>query len=153
MVIVSTVIFLFFGWHAWKDVLTLFHYKQTTAQIVSADVREADVRNVDARSRGGSRNTTQIVTYDPSITYHYRIDGKLFTASTFSTFGTTVSAMFHTDQIRDRYTPGSEHPVWYDPSHPEEAVLERGISPYYLFAFFNLILFGMGRVIRKSGAR
>jgi hypothetical protein len=52
--------------------------------------------------------------------------------------------------VRETFTPGSIHRCWYDPSHPERAVLQRGISPYYGFAFFNLILFTIGRVMRRS---
>lgn len=157
LVVVSSCLLLFFAWHVWLDLTTLT-WKKGEAVIVEAEVKGNVVRKVSSsnsemNSSGTRATTTEIVSYDPEITYRYWVEGTEYTSSQFATFRSTLSAIFKPDAVRERYVPESRQEIWYDPKHPEKAVLQRGISPYYVFAFFVLIMFGIGRSMGREGGR
>jgi len=133
------------------DVYALVTYKRADAVIVDANVRDADVttrmQRDPTQSTSDARSTTTIVTYDPKITFRYVVDGRTYERTGFTTFGSTLSATFSPASIREKYAVGTQTTCWYDPHDPSRAVLEFGVSPYYAFAFFALIMLTIARTV------
>lgn len=156
----SSALLLFFAWHLYLDALTLT-WKKAPATIVASDIRGNVVRQVprsgrpedsSADERGATQaTTTEITTHDPVITYRYVVDGTTYASSKFSTMKSTLSAVAAPERLRARYAPGSVQECWYDPNEPSNAVLQRGISPYYVFAPFLLIVLAVGRMLFRQG--
>lgn len=146
----------FFVVRALLDVYAAIVYQPAPAHIVAADVRDADVSTVTLRpGEGGNtgrtnQRSTRIVTYDPKITFRYAVKGKTYERTGFTTFGTTLGAITSPASVRDKYVVGSMQTCWYNPANPSQAVLAFGISPYYAFLPFVLILLVITRTIRAS---
>jgi hypothetical protein len=68
------------------------------------------------------------ITYRPKIVYAYRVEDREYESKTWS-FRSTSCRKKEVSNIVDRYVPGSEVDIYYDPENPSQAVLERGITP------------------------
>jgi Protein of unknown function (DUF3592) len=150
-VTVSALLVAFFVVRAALDLYAAMFYRRAEAEIVAADVRDADVSTSMQRdptsSSNRARSTTTIVTHDPKITFRYTVDGQTYERTGFTTFGSTLTATFSPAKVRDKYEVGTKQICFYDPFNPSRAVLEFGVSPYYAFAFFALILLTIARTI------
>ena len=67
--------------------------------------------------------------YQAKVAYRYAVDGQEIVGhrAFFGDSGQTSWSVF-VRRIVDRYPPGSDVTVYYDPSRPEEAVIVRGVS-------------------------
>lgn len=63
--------------------------------------------------------------------YEYQVDGRTYRCSTFCFGG-------HSEKAEAAYLIGTKVPVYYDPNHPEMAVLRRGLQPGSLFGIIPL---------------
>jgi hypothetical protein len=92
--------------------------------IVSAQVREFTLTDTK------NRRTT---TYRPVVYYRFAIGGTIFTSSRVFPLSQDTSQS-RAKQIVDRYKPGANVTVWYDPKNPIESFLVRewDFSPYLL---------------------
>jgi hypothetical protein len=78
------------------------------------------------------------------VRYTYTVDQKAYTSTRFSFFGyppwsTSIAT------LADRYHKGASVRAWYDPSNPQEAVLERGP------AVVNLVVLAVGVCLLVAG--
>lgn len=73
------------------------------------------------RSGGGGPND---LSFEPNVVYSYTVDGQTFSGNkvNFSAFRSTNKAA--PQKTVDRYLPGTEVTVHYNPKKPQEAVLE-----------------------------
>lgn len=77
------------------------------------------------------------------MVYDYAVAGKPYTGERIS--HTLVFGSFYNDALLARYPAGAEVRVYYNPSRPEQAVLERRIPTFYWIVFTAAaIAFGIG---------
>jgi hypothetical protein len=79
----------------------------------------------------------------PIVRYQYTCAGKSYTGYRINFYSEEFSKA-KAQQIVSRYAPGSSVTVYYDPLHPEEAVLERNLRGVNLFFSAGLVLFALG---------
>lgn len=79
----------------------------------------------------------------PIVRYQYTCAGKSFNGYRIS-FNTVEFSKAKAQQIVSRYSPGSSVTVYFDPLHPEEAVLERNLRGVNLLFSTGLVLFALG---------
>jgi len=88
------------------------------------------------------------------VRYRYRVGGSTYKSGRIqlsSGLGET-SSRARAEEIRDRYPVGGEVSCFYDPAHPEDAVLERTTSNL-LFGLFPLAFFLLGIGVMGSSIR
>lgn len=72
----------------------------------------------------------------PIVRYRYRVDGLELTGTRVMFGGfISTSAGVYARRITERYRPGQEVVVRYDPQKPEESVLEPGVNTPLIFQF------------------
>jgi hypothetical protein len=79
----------------------------------------------------------------PIVRYQYTCAGKSFNGYRIS-FNSMEYSKAKAQQIVSRYAPGSSITVYFDPLHPEEAVLERNLRGVNLLFSTGLVLFALG---------
>jgi hypothetical protein len=85
--------------------------------------------------------------YRPEFHIRYRADGKVYEAHTYNITGETTSGRAPKEEILERYEIGQSYPCWYDPLHPQTAVLVRGYSMFgFLLAAFGVLVMLIGAV-------
>ncbi|MDH3217219.1 MAG: DUF3592 domain-containing protein [Candidatus Krumholzibacteria bacterium] len=94
--------------------------------------------------RNGRQRTT--VTYWANLSYRYDVDGLRYTSDTvsFGEYGSDDPE--HARDVVHRYPEGKEVEVHYNPTDPEVAVLEPGVSRSSYLAL------GLGLVFSITGA-
>lgn len=67
--------------------------------------------------------------YYPTVLYEYEVQGKRYVGQQI-TFGSQVGYgnANRAQQVVDRYAPGNRVQVYYDPTKPDQAVLERRVG-------------------------
>jgi hypothetical protein len=107
-----------------------------TATIVSSDV-ETRHRSGDATGMRTERGFE----YLPRVAYEYSVDGTPYQSDRITFDDLRFDSYVAAKVIADRYAPGSEVSVSYDPQRPEHAVLEPGLSwTAYLVPAFGVVL-------------
>ncbi len=96
------------------------HWPATTGRILYSSVVE---------SSDSDDNTT----YTPVIQYSYRVNDQQHFGSVWR-FGTSTTGRPEAYETIASYRVGSTVPVFFNPDHPEEAVLEPGKAQAILFA-------------------
>jgi hypothetical protein len=86
------------------------------------------------------RNNT---VFTPMVRYQYSCAGKTFTGYRIS-FNSMEYSHKNAQQIVTRFTEGSSVTVFFDPHHPEEAILERNARGFNLMFSTGLILLAVG---------
>lgn len=89
-------------------------------------------------------------TYSPEITFRFDVNGRDYNSSTW-TFDSFSSSRRWADRIVDRYPKGSQHPCYYSPEQPENAVLDRSFGQAGWFHLFPLIFVFIGFGLALSG--
>jgi hypothetical protein len=106
----------------------------TQGIILSSEVKEHRAVNP------GTNNQT---VFSPMVKYQYTCAGR-----SFSGFRITFNAVDYTsvqaEKIANRYIPGSQVTIFYDPLHPEETVLERSNNNYNMIFTAGLVLLAVG---------
>jgi hypothetical protein len=75
-----------------------------------------------------AKDSSKKPTYYPKIRYQYEVGGKSYTADRMSFSGGEGGEKKSESQaVVNRYPSGQKVIVYYDPKHPEKAVLERGL--------------------------
>ena len=111
---------------------------RTKGEILSSSVRESD-------SRG--RNTF----YEPAISYKYEVNGTTYVSSKFSVSGAPSRLKQEAAQLAGRYKPGDIELVYFAPTNPEFALLEKAFPWHYLggtifYLAFAVFIFIVGMV-------
>ncbi|HEX4499506.1 MAG TPA: DUF3592 domain-containing protein [Thermoanaerobaculia bacterium] len=83
-------------------------------------------------------------TYRVDIRYGYAVNGLPHEAKRYDFIAGSSSGREAKQAIVDRYPPGALVPCWFDPAHPDEAVLSRSFSPAYLLGLFPLVFLAAG---------
>ena len=85
--------------------------------------------------------------YYPSVTYQWSVDGRVYTGSryrlsdTYEKFKTRAAAVV----AASRFKTGAPVRVYYDPAHPDQAVLETAVSAgVHVPLWLGLLIFVMG---------
>ena len=90
--------------------------------------------------------------YQPAITHRYWVSGRVFESDSISTrsIGGSEEAA---QAVVNRYPPGETVDVFYVPSAPSNAVLERGLDYrfYAVGAFVSAVLFSVGAWLAWTG--
>lgn len=82
------------------------------------------------------------------VSYAYEVDGSPFQSSRVSFHDAVTKSPAYARSIAERYPAGSPVRVYYDPSRPDQAVLDRTAGcAAYLFLFVGGVLFAVGAVL------
>ncbi|MBN2294355.1 MAG: DUF3592 domain-containing protein [Pirellulales bacterium] len=76
----------------------------------------------------GSQDGEDGTLYRPEIEIEYQIAGKQYRTRTYDITGTYSSGRADKEKILKQFDIGKRYDCWYDPRHPEVAVLVRGYS-------------------------
>jgi uncharacterized protein DUF3592 len=126
----------FVGWSL-RKALGVRQWRPTTGRVISAEVRKTDVL------ADGDANI------DVVVRFAYTVDGREYTADRLGLFteharyGTMGGATAHAARL----TPGTEIPVWYDPSNPADAVSDRSVPKGYWIAGVIGALLLLGAIV------
>lgn len=104
----------------WREVQALSRWLPTPGKIISSRVEAREVRSSGAGS--DSTDTTEMRNF-PAITFEYKVGGKKFQSSRYS-----VKENLGNFEVREtlaQFPRGAEVTVFYNPSDPSKAVIER----------------------------
>jgi len=105
-------------------------------RITSSEVRSEQVTGSGASRTRRMRHSHSVTVYYPAITYEYTVDGRKFSSSrgTFAAWRNDASSWEHAadsrraEAICRRYPVGKVVTAYHDPTDPEFAVLEPGVT-------------------------
>jgi len=131
--LIVSVAFVSFGYHAafnlGKPILDQATqtngWPKVDGKILSSEVTtlpdSEDLQRENPRDRGPM--------YSATVLYEYTLDDRtIHSSSIWPGNGQASSSRAEQQGIVDRYLPGQAVPVFYDPEHPESAVLEPGAN-------------------------
>ena len=125
------------------SVVSLYKFRASKTWLwASGEITSAEMEK--RVSRGRSRT----VTYHAAIVYDYSVDDTKYSGSkvAFGEYGT--SNPNHARQILNRYPIGKQVQVYYNPSKPEDSVLERRLSPaVYIGLLAGAAVFALGLLL------
>jgi len=101
--------------------------------VISSEVKEH--RPVNA-------NDSNKTVFSPVVHYQYNCSGRLLSGFRV-TFDTVEYSRTKAEQIAGQYVPGNPVTVYYDPTHPDQAVLERSRNNYltvFMAGVISLVL-------------
>ena len=114
------------GWYKGR------HWQQGAADIAAVNLHSAS-----------RKSTSKMYT---SVRYHYQVQGVAYTGQRLGWSDSMQVGSWHKRQylaLVELKNQGKLAPVWYDPSRPSDAVLDRGLRWGLLVLFFPLgLLFG-----------
>ena len=116
-------------------------WQTTNAEITFSEVHES--RSSDSHN------------YRPDIHFKYQVSGREFVSETYSFETMSSSGKKWASEIVTKHPVGSEHPCFYNPGKPGEAVLIRDLPHWSVFAFslLPLLFVGIGGGIIFSSLR
>jgi hypothetical protein len=94
-----------------------------------------------SRHHGSKGRTT--VTYEPTVSYQYKIKNQSYNGNHIG-FGTTTYSKGKAEKIIALYPMGSPVTVHYDPADPSQAVLETKAKAGVTFLALGIILIVLG---------
>jgi hypothetical protein len=125
-----------FGLYRLRIAWASSQWPTVTATIISSDV--------ETRHRSGDptgARTERGFEYIPKVVYEYSVDGKALEADRITFDDLRFDVHLAAKAVADRYAPGSEVSVSYDPERPDRAVLEPGLAwTAYLLPAFGVVL-------------
>ena len=103
--------------------------------------------------RGSSLEGTH-PTYYPCIEFDYTVDAITYKTGRYRRTQYETTGRSEKEEICKKYAVGTKHPVYFDPSHPERAVIERKISLVPLAIIlagliFFAFLHDQGKMVKK----
>lgn len=110
----------------------------------SGEILSAESEAYRAWTRVGSDSLVRRTFYRPVIVYTYTVGGREYTADRVTLGGQAgwSSSRFFQRSLA-KYPPGSPVTVYYNPSNPSEAVLERRVWGSRLLVGLGLLLLGL----------
>jgi hypothetical protein len=114
-----------------RDYRTLGRYEPTTCAVVSS-------RAVSSTTSGWiGRRTFRHEYAHPEVTFRYDVGGRTYTRSGYDNYDGSQSDA----SVLVAYAAGARVACWYDPAHPDQAVVERSFSwVYYASGLIPLAL-------------
>ncbi len=135
----STIVCLFDG----HMIYTVYRQSQSERYpTVSGIVTDTEIDTYTTTDDDG-RTTTS---HEAIIKFNYEVQGRPYRSDTYRYGARTFADPARADAAINRYPKGAEVEVHYNPSNPDDAVLEVGVATGELFAFvfltpFNLVMF------------
>lgn len=90
-------------------------------------------------SQVGSHPGSDSTTYSVDVVYRYSFEGQAFQANRYGFLGGSSSGRSGKEEIVAGFPPGGRVPCWVDPSHPDQAVLNREPSAEWLVGLVPLV--------------
>jgi Protein of unknown function (DUF3592) len=126
----GSVFFYFFTLHPLIKAITAASWPEAQATITKSEVA------VDSDSEG--------TTYQPNIEFEFVIDEQVLRSQTWSTGFAGSNSHSRAQAVVQRFPVGSQHPCYFDPNNPAEAVLDRSYQLSNLMGSFALIFVAVG---------
>ncbi|QPC95269.1 DUF3592 domain-containing protein [Mesorhizobium sp. INR15] len=104
----------------WREVKAVSRWLPTPGKIISSRVEAREVKSSGAGS--DTSNSTEIRNF-PAITYEYKVGGKKFQSAHYSVQENLGN--FEVTETLARFPRGAEVTVFYNPTNPAKAVIER----------------------------
>lgn len=127
-------VFFVLAWQRKRREDVTKNWQSTPGIILTSEVKEHNA--VDPAQPGKT-------IFTPMVRYQYVCAGNSFTG-----FRITLNSVEYSrekaQQIAARFSPGSSVTVFYDPLHPQEAILERNTRGFNILLVTGLILFNLG---------
>jgi hypothetical protein len=117
------------GINSYRDGEATKSWTMTTARVLSTSI---DENTSNSRDSNGSRRTR--TTYEPIVHYEYTVDGTTHEGDHIRA-GTYSGSKDRALDIVARYPGGAEVTAFYDPKHPDDAVLEQGADRTGVYLF------------------
>ncbi|HEX4966272.1 MAG TPA: DUF3592 domain-containing protein [Thermoanaerobaculia bacterium] len=95
-------------------------------------------------SQVGTHSGSDSDTYSVDVVYTYEVEGRGYQSNRYGFLGGSSSGRAGKEEVVARYPPGARVPCWYDPAHPEQAVLSREPSAEWLFGLIPLVFVLVG---------
>jgi hypothetical protein len=93
-------------------------------------------------------------TYAAAVRYRYQVDGRWFEGNRHDFVGASSSRYEHVQSVTERHPAGANVTCWINPRHPQDSVLERGLTlsmwPGLLPVFFVLLAVWGWRAVRRK---
>jgi hypothetical protein len=126
------------GWQLSRRGRETGSYTRTRGRIVRAQVEETPRPSEE----GGPQFT-------PAVRYAFEAHGRTYESDLVSVASGTGAGTSDADEARrvvERYPPGSEVDVWFDPRDPRRSVLVRGVARFQvvLAVAIGVVLLGIG---------
>ncbi len=123
------------AWTGTDRLAVLQSWPTTQATVASSEITQHEDRDDHS------------TTYGVKIVFRFQVEGKGITAT--STAGYTTSMHSVMQGIADKFSPGTNHPIRFNPAAPGEVYFNAGWN----FGFFGIPLFltGMGLVFAGVG--
>ncbi len=102
-------------------------WPSVSGEVVSSEVR-TQRSGRSGRSRGRSRTSRSKTTHRAEIRYEYTVEGQHYTADRVLFGGHSSGSSSYANEVMDRYPKGKQIVVYYDPTQPDQAVLEPGVT-------------------------
>ena len=112
----SGAILLFFSLRARKKSSASMSWPSTTGRIITSTVRQNSSTDEDGHVS---------FTYSPVVEYEYTVNNQVYKGKTINYGITAMQDRNAAQKEVDRFTPGAQVPVYYNPEKPQEAVLEK----------------------------
>jgi hypothetical protein len=140
----------------WREVRAVSRWFPTPGRIISSQVEAREVTSSGSGSE--SRGSTETRNF-PAITFEYKVGGKTFRSSHYSVQENVGN--FAVSETLARFPRGADVTVFYDPSDPSKAVIERtmpeGAFKFMAYLSAGLVLgalvlvFSVGGVLEAIG--
>ncbi|NLF50087.1 MAG: DUF3592 domain-containing protein [Leptolinea sp.] len=126
--------FLVLSWQRKRKETITSQWLPTQGIILSSELKEY-------RASGTTSNGES--TFAPLVRYQYTCNGRTYGGIRI-TFSSVNYSRGKAEQISNRYSPGDAITVYYDPLHPEEAVLEKETNITNSLRMTGLVLLTLG---------
>jgi len=121
----------------WREVRAVSRWLPTPGKIISSRV---EAREVTSSGSGSDSSTSTEIRNFPAITFQYKVGGKSFQSSHYSVQENLGN--FEVPETLARFPKGAAVTVFYDPSNPAKAVIERTM-PEGAFKFMATLSVGL----------
>ena len=121
----------------WREVRAISRWFPAPGKIVSSRV---EAREVTRSGSGSESSTSTEIRNFPAITFEYKVGGKTFRSSRYSVQENVGN--FEVSETLARFPRGADVTVFYDPSDPSKAVIERTM-PEGAFKFMAYLSAGL----------
>jgi len=101
---------------------------------------------IDERYDSGGRGQSSHYDYTPGVQYSYQVDGVTYYSSQVAKMQSAYSSYAGAQGYIEQHSVGSPVTVYYDPAHPDDAVLEKNSDTE------SLVLPGLGALFTAIGA-
>ncbi len=123
----------------------LQHERRSLAWPTTSGVITASEILENKQYRNSNTRSDVVIYFEPSIRYRYTVSGRSYLSNQVSFGGFNSTDPKEATAIVNRYEKGRSVTVYYNPTRPEESVLETGTTPLtYIPLGLGIIFLGIG---------